>query len=75
LFPTNSITAAPPSTLQFQLPIVLDQPQICASEIKSNPNVTLTLILTPHCNMIGWSVAAWCYWSGAVIYRAVLNWF
>jgi len=45
LLPTNIITAAP-STLLFQLPIVLDQPQICTINPKPNPNVILTLILT-----------------------------
>jgi len=45
LLPTSSITAAP-STLPSQLPIVPDQPQIRASEIKPDSNVTLTLILT-----------------------------
>jgi len=45
LLPTNSITAVP-STLQFQLPIVPDQPQIRASETKPNPAVALTPILT-----------------------------
>jgi len=125
LLPANNITAAP-STLPFQLPIVPDQPQICADETKPNPksqiplrwlvrswfkacrtqvrsylvrklvcdqlrtsfepasvmefgfNVTLTLILTltlltlltRHCNMIGRSVAAWSYWSGAIIYSS-----
>jgi len=58
----HSITASP-STLLFQLSIVPDQPQIRVSETKTNPNVTLTLILTLltlltlHCNMIGRSVA------------------
>ena len=42
LFPTNSITAAP-RTLPFQLPVVSDQPQICANETKLNHNVALTL--------------------------------
>ena len=77
LLPTNSITAAP-STLLFQLPIVPDQPQICANETKPNPNVALTRILTltlvtQRCNMIGWSVAARCYWSGAIVDTDVLS--
>ena len=86
VLPTNSIKAAP-STSPFQLAIVPDQPQIRSSETKPNRNVTVTLILTlilirtlitlltPHCNVIGRSVAAWSYWSAAVIYRAVLNCF
>ena len=41
LLPTNSITAA----LTFQFSIVPDQPQIRASETKTNPNVTPTLII------------------------------
>jgi len=78
LYYYNSITAAP-STLLFQLPVPPDQPQIHASKTKPNPNVTLTLIitqitlLTRRCNMIDRSVAAGSYWSGAIIYRAVLN--
>jgi len=82
LFPVNS-TAAAPSTLSCQLPVVSDQPQIRATETKPNHNVTLTLILTltlltlltRRCNMIGQSVAAWSYWSGLIIYKAVLNCF
>jgi len=78
--PTISITTAS-STLPFQLPLVPDQPQIRASETKPNPNLALTLILTlltlltPRCNMIGRSVAARCYWSGAIVDRSALSCF